>query len=449
MLLYDNDGLVVRAHLQAGINGVAEQNLFWNFADTFAPSTSYDPNKQWLEGYVKPGLSFSKDLDGGLNVYGKGSFVTSGTMGIDAYDIGNTGSTTLEEAYLGLNVENGQSAVDLSFGPREFKAGTGMLIANGGNSGFERGALKFGPRKAWKASALGRLNFGDLGATAFYLQPNELPGSTSGTTLVGGDLRRDWANDSFAGVTFGHVPESTSPYPQAAPGGIGPPSILPNGRKGLSFINGYTAWTPSAPDFENFFIGGEFAYEWSSEIDLAAWAGRVQLGYTFRELSWVPTLTYSYQTFSGDDPATSRLERFDPLFYEGSPSAWSTGSKSSMVFINSNVNAHQISLRVTPTERDTYTLRYAHIRANELLSPIQFGQGTRVETSGDVPSLVSGVTDYHLSDDVFLEYNRVVNANTFLTVGLSVSFPGRGMDAVVGGDAPAWTGGFANVVVNF
>lgn len=80
MLLYDSDGLVVRAHLQAGINGVAEQNLFWNFADTFAPSTSYDPNKQWLEGYVKPGLSFSKDLDGGLNVYGKGSFVTSGTM---------------------------------------------------------------------------------------------------------------------------------------------------------------------------------------------------------------------------------------------------------------------------------------------------------------------------------------------------------------------------------
>ncbi|WP_254799421.1 hypothetical protein [Falsochrobactrum tianjinense] len=120
-----------------------------------------------------------------------------------------------------------------------------------------------------------------------------------------------------------------------------------------------------------------------------------------------------------------------------------------MVFINSNVNAFLVSLRVTPTERDAFTLRYSHIRANQLYSPIQFGQGTRVETNDGVPNPIAGVSSYHLSDDVFLEYNRTINANTYLTVGVSASFPGAGIDSMINADAPIWMGGFANVVVNY
>ena len=449
LLLIDADGLVVRAHLQAGLNGVAEDNLFWNFAQTVAPSANFNPDKQWLEGYVKPGLSFSKDLDP-LTAYGMVSIVASGTLGIDAYDIGNTGRVTLEEGYLGLRAgKENAPTFDVSLGPRVYKAGTGMLIANGGNSGFERGALKFGPRKAWKMAALARSSFDDVSGTAFYLQPNELPDTASNTQLAGFDLRHDWSPNSFAGLTYGHVLESNSPYPKAAPGGVGAPTIIPDGRAGLNFIDLYAVTTPFPDITENFFAGGEFAYEWNDRIDMSAWAGRFYAGYVFVDLPWSPSLAYSFQTFSGDNPDTPQLERFDPLFYEGSPSSWSTGSKSSMVFINSNVNAHQITVRVTPTERDTLTLRLAHVRANQLESPIQFGQGTRVETSGNVPSLISGVTNYHLSNDIFLEYNRTINPNTYLTVGVSVSFPGRGIDSVIDAKAPAWSGGFANVVVNF
>lgn len=54
---YDNDGFMVRGHFEAGLNAVAESNLFWDFAATVAPAANYNPNKQWLEGYVKPGLS--------------------------------------------------------------------------------------------------------------------------------------------------------------------------------------------------------------------------------------------------------------------------------------------------------------------------------------------------------------------------------------------------------
>lgn len=183
---------------------------------------------------------------------------------------------------------------------------------------------------------------------------------------------------------------------------------------------------------------------------MAAWAGRVQVGYTFAEYSWAPTISYSYQTFSGDNPSTSKLERFDPLFYEGSPSSWSTGSKSSMLFINSNVNAHQISLRVTPTPRDTFTLRYSYIDVNELRSPIQFGQATRVDNSSEgVPNAITGATARHLADDIYLEYNRVLTQNIYLTTGFSVSFPGPGSASLVNGNLPVWTGGYVNVVANY
>ena len=188
---------------------------------------------------------------------------------------------------------------------------------------------------------------------------------------------------------------------------------------------------------------------WNDEIDLSAWGGRVKAEYTFADQPWRPTLAYSYRVFTGDDPNTGDLERFDPLYYDGSPSAWATGSKSAMVFINSNVQSHNLSLRVTPTPSDILTLRYAHVRAHELRSPVQFGQATRVDISDELSTVVSGVTDAHLSDDVFLEYTRVINPNIYLTGGLSVSFPGDGIKAAAGGDAPSWTGAFLNVVINY
>ncbi|MGB3810084.1 MAG: hypothetical protein WA943_08290 [Parvibaculum sp.] len=63
-----------------------------------------------------------------------------------------------------------------------------------------------------------------------------------------------------------------------------------------------------------------------------------------------------------------------------------------MIFINSDVNAHLLSLQVSLSARDTVTLRYAHISANELGSPIQFGQATCPILPDGVPILISGVT---------------------------------------------------------
>lgn len=449
MLLYDSNGLAVRMHVEFGLNAVAEQSLFWDLARATTPSANFDPNKIWVESYIKPGLSWAKRFGSGLTAYGMVSGVASATWGIDAFDTGNTGRTTLEEGYVGLRSDPAKGPYfDVSVGPREFKTGTGMLLANGASSGFERGALKLGPRKAWEFAALGKLGYGGFAATGFYLDPNELRGG-SYSRIAGADIRYDRSSDAFAGITIGRVLDSSAPYPRPALGGFGPPTIIRNARRGLSFANAYGRAMPFDGAFKNVFVAADVAYEWNQNVDLRAWGGRVQVGYTFASLPWMPVLTYSYQVLSGDNPSTPTIERFDPLYFEGSPSAWSTGSKSSMVFINSNVAAHQLSLRVTPTEDDTITLRYTYINANRLRSPLQFGQATRVDLSGGDQNVVTGVTKRHLSDDMFIEYTRRLNARTYLTAGFSVSVPGPGITSVVPTRTPAWTGGFVNVVASF
>lgn len=444
--IVDRDGLTLRWHFQAGLNLVSEQNLFWDLAATTAPGSGFDPDTNWLEAYIKPGLSFDYQLGSGAVLYGKLSAVSSYTLGTDAFDTGDTGATTLEEAYLGIRGDlGGGSSYDISLGARELTLGTGMLIANGATSGFDRGALKLGPRKAWERAAIGRLTSGNVTGTAFYLDPNELPANDGGNELAGIDLRFSDPKGGYLGATYVDVLNSDSPYPQAGAGG-GPPSVIPGAREGTRTLNLYGKTNPFAGGLENWTFTGDLALQRNDRIDLEAWAGRVTAGYTFADMPWTPSLTLGYQTFSGDDPDTATLERFDPLYYQGSPSAWATGSKSASTFINSNVNALTVALQAKPSQQDTITLRYAHIRANELSSPVQFGQATRFDADGN---LVTGVTNAHLADDVFLEWSRIVNRNTFLTAGVSVSFPGEGIENVIGGDASPWTGGFVNVVINF
>ncbi|MBX9802998.1 MAG: hypothetical protein K2Y04_09570, partial [Caulobacteraceae bacterium] len=88
--------------------------------------------------------------------------------------------------------------------------------------------------------------------------------------------------------------------------------------------------------------------------------------------------------------------------------------------------------------------------ANELNSPLQFGQATRLTLDNGVPGVVTGVRHPHLSDDFLVEYTRVLSANTFLTLGAAYSIPGVGLKDVV---APRrlsnWAGAFANLVVRY
>jgi len=447
--IYESPDLKVRWYFQGGLNLVSEHDLFWNFASVYAPTADFNSDENWLEGYVKPGVSFDKTLGNGDVFYGKLSGVGSRTWGTDAFDARNQGAVTLEEGYLGFRTVGKGPNVDVSLGPRELQLGSGMLIANGGVSGFERGALKFGPRKAWKNAAIGRLTKGRQTLTAYFIEPRELRSNDGHNQLAGADIRHDAPSGDFIGLTYINVVRSESPYIRAARGGLGPPTIIPDGRDGTNALNLYARGSRRTGAFRNWFVTGDIAYEWNNRIDMSAWGGRAQIGYNFVNTRWTPSLSYNFKLFTGDNPETAKLERFDPLYYEGSPGAWASGSKSSMVFINSNLRANEVALAVQPSTKDALTLRYTRISADRLASPIQFGQATRLVSTPSGFNLIAGVTKHHLSDDVFLEYNHIFNPNVFLTAGISASFPGAGIKAAFPGNAPTWSGAFVNVVVNY
>ncbi|MEM9971989.1 MAG: alginate export family protein [Pseudomonadota bacterium] len=446
---YDENGLKLRWHFQAGAYFGGESNIFWDLGAATGAGAGFDPDTVWQEFFIKPGISFEYMLDNSALFYGKLSAVSSYTAGTDPFDEGDNGDTTIEEAYLAVRGGSEQLSYDVSVGAREFRLGTGMLIATGATSGFERGALKFGPRKAWERSVTAEVSSNGITGSVFFLDPNELPSTNGDNELAGFDLRYDGENGRYLGATYVDVLNSGSPYPQAAPGGIGAPTVITGAREGTETLAVYGGTGGLSGALENWSFTADVALQRNDTVDLEAWAGRVQASYEFDDVTWSPRVTLGYQTFSGDDPDTPELERFDPLYYEGSPAAWATGTKSASTFINSNVNALSLAMQGRPSPRETVTLRYAHIRANELNSPIQFGQATRVDTTGGGANVVSGVSDAHLADDLFLEYFRIINPNAFLTVGLAVSYPGSGIKDIVGSDADPWTGAFINVVINF
>lgn len=435
--IVDRDGFKLTFGADIGLQAVTQSNAFWSLGLTFAPGSGYNQSPTWGETYVKPFLAFSADI-GSMEAYGKLSLVASANVGTDVFDIGDASTVDLEDAFVGLR--NG--TFDLSIGSQPYQLGTGMLIADGGGDGFERGGIIFGPRRAWELAAIGRITQGQAKFEAFYLDARELDSGDTKTTIAGLSTTYEFAQGRSMGLAFAVVPESEQLWIQAAPGGVGAPQFIPNGRDGLRFVTGWGTWAVD----ERLNLAADFAYQWNDLQNMSAWAGRVQATYSFPEARFQPRIGYTFQTFSGDDPATSDLERFDPLFYDGSPAAWGSGSNASLVFLNTNISAHQIWMSATLSPRDFFTMRYYHVRANELFSPLQFGQATRLITPSSL-TVVTGVADSHLSDDLYFEYTRVVRDNAFLTAGVGISEPGKGMRAI--GAVDTWVGGYVNFVVKF
>ena len=436
--LFDNGGFTIKSGGVLGVQAVGQRQAFWNLDKTFAPGSGFNSSPVWGEAYVKPYLTFRGDL-GGIEAYGKLSVIASANIGTDVFDITDPSDVAIEDAFIGLR----RDVFDLSVGAQPYRLGTGMLLADGASDGFERGNLIFGPRLAWEMTGIGRLTFGATRADAFYLDPRELESGDTKTKIGGLSVTHEIATGRSFGVAVGEVLESEALWVQAPPGGAGVPEFIADGRNGLQFLTAWGSWSVD----ERLSFAADVALQSNDAQDMTASAARVQVSYAFPQSRFQPRIGYSYQTFSGDDPDTAELERFDPLFYDGSPAAWGSGANASLVFLNTNIAAHQLWASFTVTPRDFLTFRYYHVTANELLSPLQFGQVTRLDP--DSLTLISGVTDSHLSDDVYVEYTRVLTPAAYLTGGLGVSFPGDGTRQQRGGISDVWTGGFVNLVVQF
>jgi len=442
-LLFTGDGWRLKLGVDAAIQSAGEIDSWWNLTEAFPPVNAYDPDRGFTEAYVKPSAKLDITASQDLRFYGGLAAVASYTLGQDVFDAGDTGAVTLENAYGGLrlNAAPGMS-FDISAGMQDYEIGSGMLIQMGGGNGYERGALLLSPRTAWDMTAIARERFGGLTFEQFYLDPSELESGDSFTELAGLHGRYDWSQEDYAGLAYIHVLKSD--YPALA----APLVIIPGGREGMNVVHGYGRTAPLAA-LPGLWLAGDLAYEWNGRIDQQAWGGQAEIGYAAARLPFMPVFSYAFRYFSGDDPSTSVNERFDSLFYEGSPTGWATGGNASLAFYNSNVMAHRFGVDFTLSERDFAKARYWHVRAAQENSPIQFGQGAEVQFENGTPIIISGVQNPHLSDDIYLEYTRILTANLFLTAGGALSVPGEGLNDAAKGLAENWWGGYVNLTVNY
>lgn len=443
-LAYSND----RVKVKFSIAGVAQANgvtgSWWNLSDTFAPSANYKPDRAWGESWIKPGVTTEFLLNDTARLYSGLSYVGSGNIGRDVFEQGNRGLFAIEDGYLGVRLGDREesSELDISYGRQQYKIGSGMLISVGAYNGFERGATTSFARRAWEEAGLVKWSKGPLSIDGFYLNPNELRSSDTQTRLAGAKSELALGESQTVGLAYMNVFESTLPYVAA------PVQLIPNGREGLNTVHTYNRWNPIKELAPAFYFAGDYAYQWNDKINMSSNAFSGEIGNQLQSLPFAPKLAYTFRSFQGDDPSTTKFEKFDPLFYEGSPVLWATGSNGSFSFINSNVQSHKFFTSVSISERDTLSFHYWHIRADQLNSPIQFGQAGRLAVVGGEPQLVSGVGNSHLSDDFYIENFRIISPNRFLTTGFAVSIPGAGLRQLIN-DPSTWYGGLVSFAFQY
>lgn len=443
-LTISTDRLRVKFGLAGAVQPTGGIGTWWNLSESFAPDAAYKPDRLWSEGWLKASMTADLTLSESMAVYSGLSYVGSGNLGRDVFEQGNRGIIGVEDAFLGTRLGNPAEdlKLDVSYGRQPYKVGSGMLLSVGALNGFERGATTSFARRAWEEAGLVKLQRGRIALDGFYLNPNELRSGNTFTRLAGTKLESSLGEGQAIGLAYFNVFESQYPYAAA------PLQLIPQGREGLNTLHTYTNWKPFQETLPGFYLAGDYAYQWNERIDMSSNAFSAELGNVFGQLPLTPKLAYGFRSFQGDDPTTARFEKFDPLFYEGSPALWASGSNGSFSFLNSNVQVHRIQMSVNPTQRETISFYYWHLRADQTNSPLQFGQAGRIVEVGGEPQLVSGVPDSHLSDDFYIEHFRMLSPNWFLTTGAAVSVPGRGLRDLVS-DPATWYGGLVSLVFQY
>lgn len=427
-VLLDRDGVRVTGTLEGLAAGLAHGGVWYGLASRFG-GTDFSERRVWGEFALAPGIEAVWQAAPSLAFYGGLSVMAVGTLGRDAFDAGNSGAVLPENAFAGLRTTNpeGMWNLDISGGAQRYQVGTGMLIFQGAGNGFSRGGVATLPRRAFANTAILRASRGGFSAEAFWLDANEVPSTDTQTELAGGVLQYRWDGGTRVGFSGFQAIRSTAVYPLA------PAGILENAREGMVTWHGFGELDATRIGLPGASVRGEFAVQRNDRIDLEAHAWFGEVAYRFASLPWMPRLSYGYATFSGDRPGTSRIERFDPLFYGNGLDNWFFGAGGGYTVLNSNLQVHRIALDLVASDRDFIKLLYLRLSANRTNSPIQFGQATRISTDNGSLLLSSGVPTPHLADEIYAQWTRMLTPQMALTLWGSLAFPGSGLEAV-GGD---------------
>ncbi|MGF1498132.1 MAG: alginate export family protein [Elainellaceae cyanobacterium] len=420
-VLYESDRALIRLILNGGFGVFSDTNPWFGSSEDFVVG-EYQPQGTitWPEFYLEPGLSGITQLGTApLYIYGAATYTVSGTLAPDVFRDDTRTYGDVEQLYGGVLVAapDGPVSFNLSGGRQKFQLNQGFLFSqfSGSANALDRAASYSNPRTAYETTVLGNLRFGDFRLQGFFLQPDELPVADSETQYLGASLSYNNNRNLEAAFSYVAIPQSSRLY------------VLPNGetvsREGLQVVNPRIRLS-SLFGVDGLWAEGEYAYQFSNDIDMSAQGGYLWLGYTAQDVSWRPSISYRFAGFSGDDPDTSNYERFDPL-QAGGLSDWLQGLSLGKVYNNSNGFSHRVSFSAQPSSSLSLSLDY-YYRFADQLNNLGGNRALPVLESRDIGHEVQLVGRYFITQNFMLQ-------------GISaIAFPGSAIRRAVSEDTDPW-----------
>jgi hypothetical protein len=438
-VLIDRDGTFVKARLEGVSMYYGNKNAWYGQEQRLLSGnplvkgrTAGRPYSDWAEGYIHTGLYGITPLNDNISVYAGLSGIYSASVGQELFTDRTRGHFGVEDAYVGVvggttTTQGDRLVLNASIGRQRFGVGDGFLIANTASNGSTRGALQSNPRWAADRLALFQARYNNTKIEAFDLDPDELPLVDSRTRILGVNLETRLRADLDVGAMYLYVPQSHFQY-----------FTLSDtfSREGLQVYNGRFRWQPN-PAGAGPFLAGEAALQRNERINMRATGATAEIGYSFADtLPWSPTLSYRYAAFSGDNPSTSRFERWDPLLSGDNGERWVQGINHFKVFQNSNLQTHRLQLRLRP-----------HGQV-EIVPQIWVFMSDSARNLGGNPAF-SFLSGKYLGYEANLTMKWFISPRWMLQGHVAATFPSSTVDRTIGARAEPWISTMAFLRASF
>ena len=416
--------LSLRPTLNAQLVGFADGNS--GFGGTWAAGPLEDADV-WFETSNEAGLNALYDAGhfGTVKARVSGVFSLTGG-GIDAAASNgaevNNHQYSLESAYLtwqsgDLMPALGFNAVELGGGNQNYQLFDGFLFWDGAVNGGVRGANWLAPRKAFRETAIARLNLSGFSIEGAHLKLNDDPDTHTRLGLGRVEMVADdmVMKHIKVGFVYANIYESKLPS-----------------RDGLNLFYLYHEATPFRP-LPDFTYTMSFAEETNSRSSGLSSANGwfIAPAYALPELPWAPEVMYRYASFSGGG-----TNAFDPLFT--GLSDWGTWTQGELlgefVLTNSNLRTHQVRLKLEPNDTLIVNLIYYKLLLDD-----------REQSFGVTPSRVSSNA---LADEVDVILDASLANWWSVTAEFTLAVPNQGFREGVGGSS-TWINSMLYTNFNF
>ncbi|MEG1553740.1 MAG: alginate export family protein [Rikenellaceae bacterium] len=363
----------------------------------------------WLEGFAMAGIyGISKIIPRyNIHLYGGASYMVSFSCGREMFSDKSRFYGGLEDAFIGLigggrTLRGDNYSYNMLYGRKQFILADGFLLINTSMNGDNRAALQLNPR--WAAKDLFQASFkiDRLSIGAFHFKPNELPILNSNTTINGINVELGSKDRVLIGASFLHVPRSTLRY------------FLANGdvffRRGLQVYNIRLFINPPQGK-DGLFFKTEGAYQRNSNFNMGAFAFYGEAGWRFTETKGAPSIGYRFAYFSGDNPSTSRYERWDALYTGGNGEQWVQGSNMYKMVQNSNELSHRLQAIYNPMPKLQLVMQLWLFYAPRLLN-----------LGGN--AALSNLSSHYLGSEVNLTVKYFKSRNWYFHLNTAYTFAG-------------------------